>query len=214
VEEIVVGKLLLCNFATWVLVALSVILVSYTIERGLFLHSGAVKPQQFLSGVTALLRNGRYNEALTVCESSPGVTPLIVKTALAFREKPQSELSYAVNNVALLEIPLLERRLNSIRLIAKVAPLASFVGVLKVLGKTLSAMKFTAAYFSADVVISFMEQAMALVAFGLTINIFGSIVYSFLYGRVRRLVHDMEWSCSEILNYMTIAGKGANANQF
>ncbi|MDR2737643.1 MAG: MotA/TolQ/ExbB proton channel family protein [Puniceicoccales bacterium] len=207
----VVDQLLSRNIAMWVLVALVILLVSYTVERGLFLHGGKIKPQQFLGGVISLLRNGRYNEALTVCEGSPGTTALIVKTALAFGGKAQTELSHAVNNVALLEIPLLERRLGSIRLIAKVAPLISFVGVLQVLAGVLGEIKHGVSYFSANVVISFMHQAMGLVAFGLTVNILGTLSYSFLYGRVRRLAHDMEWSCNEILNYLVVSKRTENA---
>ncbi|MDR1401900.1 MAG: MotA/TolQ/ExbB proton channel family protein [Puniceicoccales bacterium] len=210
-------KILLGNFATWILVILVVVLLSYVIERCLFLHSGKIKPQQFLNGVVSLLQSGRYNEALTVCESSPGVAALVVKTALVFRKKSRSELFHAVNEVALLEIPLLERRLNSIRLIAKIAPMMSFLGVLQILAKTLSGIGHASTYFSASVVISFMQQAVMLVAFGLVINILGTLAYNFLCGRVRRLIHDMEWSCNEILNYIATASdknRSENAEAF
>jgi biopolymer transport protein ExbB len=171
-----------------------------------------VNPRQFFNGIVALLKNNRYNEALTVCESSPGVASLVVKTALVFREKSHSELEHALDNVALLEIPLLERRLNSIRLIAKIAPIVSFIGVLQILSKTLDGIKHTAEYFSSSVVTSFVQQAAVLVSFGLAINVVGVLAYCFLYGRVRRLIHDMEWSRSEILNYITTAEKGNGAS--
>ncbi|MDR1413331.1 MAG: MotA/TolQ/ExbB proton channel family protein [Puniceicoccales bacterium] len=203
------GSFLFRNFSVWILVVLAIVLLSYIIERCLFLHSGKIKPQQFLSGVISLLRSGRNNEALTVCESSPGIAALVVKTALVFRSKTQSELLHAVNSVALLEIPLLERRLNSIRLISKIAPMISFVGVLQILAKTLQGIGYENAYFSASVVISFMQQAVMLVLFGLTINILGALAYNFLYGRIRRLIHDMEWSCNEIFNYIAAENDGS-----
>ncbi|MDR1595658.1 MAG: MotA/TolQ/ExbB proton channel family protein [Puniceicoccales bacterium] len=194
----------LTNFAMLILLVLFVVLLSYVAERCLFLHGSRVKPRQFFDGVVSLLKRGRHNEALTVCESSPGVAALIVKTALVFREKPQRELEHALDNVALLEIPLLERRLNSIRLIAKIAPIIGFMGVLQVLSKTLDGIKYTATYLSAGVVISFVRQAVVLVSFGFVVNITGILAYSFLHGRVRRLIYDMEWSRSEILNYIAI----------
>ena len=190
---------------------MSVVLLFYVVERILFLHSGKIKPQQFLDGVISLLRSNRYNEALTVCESSPGVAALIVKTALVFRKKSPDEICHAVNNAALLEIPLLERRINSIGLIAKIAPLLSFIGVLQLLAKTLGGINAAATYFSASIVIDFMQRAIALVAFGLVVNVLGSLAYNFLHGRVRRLIHDMEWSCNEILNYMAVGQGGESA---
>jgi biopolymer transport protein ExbB/TolQ len=48
-----------------------------------------------------------------------------------------------------------------------------------------------------------MQQAMALISFGLAINIVGVLAYTFLHGKVKRLVYDMEWACNEILNYVS-----------
>jgi biopolymer transport protein ExbB len=140
-----------------------------------------------------------------VCEDSPGVVALIVKTALAMRGKSHAELSHAISNVALLEVPLLERRLSSVRLIAKIAPVVSFIGVLHILSKTLRGIGGAVTYFSATAMVEFMQRAMMLIAFGLTINVLGTLAYSFLHGRVLRLIHDMEWSCNEILRHTAVA---------
>ncbi|MDR2603179.1 MAG: MotA/TolQ/ExbB proton channel family protein [Puniceicoccales bacterium] len=196
---------MLCNLPAWVLFLLSILLVLYALERFLFLHSKKVKSRHFLDGIVALLKKKRYNEALTVCEESPGMVALMVKTVLVFRDKGPNELSNATNGIALQEIPLLERRLPSIQLIAKVAPMISFVGVLQILAKMLNAMAHTSAYFSSNTIISFMQQSMILISFGLLINILGTLAYAFLHGQVKHLIYDMEWSYNEILYHMANA---------
>ena len=188
------------NFAFWMLCGFSLIVIFYTIERLLYMHTNRVTPQQFMNGIISLVRNRRYNEALTVCEGSPGVVPLLVKTAIVFKEDSREGLIHRLSTIASLEIPLLERRLNSIRLIAKIAPSVSCVGVIQNLAKILLAVKATETYFSANVVLSFLQNAMFLVTFGLTINIIAVLVYALLHGRVLRLIHDMEWSSNEIIN--------------
>jgi biopolymer transport protein ExbB len=193
-------------FSMAALTVLLTVLLTYVLERSLFLHSGKMGVQQFVDGVMALLKKNRHNEALTVCESSPGVAALMVKTALALRNKPKEEATLAIANVVLLEIPLLERRLNSIRLIAKVAPMVSFVGTLHILSRTLVGLATGATYLSAAVAMASLQRAVTVVAFGLTINILGTLAYAFLYGRVRRIVHDMEWSYNEIVRYLSTAG--------
>jgi biopolymer transport protein ExbB len=213
VREFLAKNIYSNDFSTWVLLALFLTLLFYAAERGLFLHSGKVNPRQFMNGVISLLSSGRYNEALTVCEDSPGVVPLIVKTALAMRGKSRAELSHAISNVALLEVPLLERRLNSVRLIAKVAPAVSFIGVLRILSRTLGGIGHSEVYFSAALMLEFMQQAVTLIAIGLTINVLGALAYSFLHGRVLRLMHDMEWSCNEILGHMDVANWDSDANR-
>ena len=190
------------NCAFWVLVLLTFVLVFYTVERILYLHSNKVKPQQFLNGIISLLRNKRYREALSVCESSPGAVPSIVKVAITFREKTREELIPIISVAAALKIPLLERRLNSIKLMAKIAPGISFIGSIHILTKILAAIKITETYFDASLAISFLRCSAILVAFALTINILGELTFSLLRGRVRRLIHDMEWSSYEILNFI------------
>jgi biopolymer transport protein ExbB/TolQ len=189
-------------------------LLSYSIERLLFLRSKKVKSRQFLDGIIALLKKKRYNEALTVCEESPSMVALIVKTVLVFRNKDPNELLNATNNVVLQEIPLLERRLPAVKLIAKIAPIVSFVGVLQILAKMLGTMAHTSTYFSSNTVISFMQQSMILISFGLLLNILGTLAYAFLYGQVKHLIYDVEWSYNEILYHMTITEEeGSNVNK-
>ncbi|MDR2432782.1 MAG: MotA/TolQ/ExbB proton channel family protein [Puniceicoccales bacterium] len=199
---IAIVKRMLCNLPTWVLFVLSILLVLYALERFLFLRSKKVRSRQFLDGIVALLKKKRYNEALTVCEESPGVVALMVKTVLVFRDKGPDELSNAINGIALQEIPLLERRLPSIQLIAKVAPMISFVGVVQILAKMLNGMVHTSTYFSSKTIISLMQQSMILISFGLLLNILGTLAYAFLYGQVKHLIYDTEWSSNEILYHM------------
>ncbi|MDR3144038.1 MAG: hypothetical protein LBT64_00870, partial [Puniceicoccales bacterium] len=49
VREFLAKNICACDFSIWILFALFLTLLFYTAERGLFLHSGKVKPQQFLN---------------------------------------------------------------------------------------------------------------------------------------------------------------------
>ncbi|MDR2776992.1 MAG: MotA/TolQ/ExbB proton channel family protein [Puniceicoccales bacterium] len=196
---------MLCNLPAWVLFILFVLLLLYTVERFLFLRSKKVKSRQFLDGIIALLKKKRYNEALTICEESPGTVALMVKTVLVFRDKGPDELSNVADGIALQEIPLLERRLPAIQLIAKIAPIISFAGILQILAKMFGSMAHTSTYFSSNTIVLFMQQAMILISFGLLLNILGTLAYAFLHGQVKHLIYNMEWSYNEILYYMANA---------
>ncbi|MDR1233253.1 MAG: MotA/TolQ/ExbB proton channel family protein [Puniceicoccales bacterium] len=196
---------MLCNPSAWMLVILSILLLLYTVERFLFLHSKKVGSRQFLDGIIALLKKKRYNEALTICEESPGAVALMVKAVIVFRDKGLDELSTVADGIALQEIPLLERRLPAIRLIAKIAPMISFAGILQILAKMFDGMVHTSTYFSSSTIIAFTQQAMILISFGLLLNILGTLAYAFLHGQVKHLIYNMEWSYNEILYYMANA---------
>ena len=109
----------------------------------------------------------------------------------------------AFSNVASIQIPLLERRLGLIKLIAKIAPLVSFIAVLQFLRKSLKGIGYTASYFSASDVLNFMLSASSIVIFGIIINVVGVIASHFLYGRVKYLVYDMEVAANEMFACFT-----------
>lgn len=191
------------NFAFVLLVLLAFIELLYTIERCLFLHGNRVNPQQFIGGIRTLLDGGRIKDAIKVCDEAPGIVPLIVKEAIRCKRLSCDEMRNAFSNVASIQIPLLERRLGLIKLIAKIAPLVSFVSVLQFLRKSLKGIGYSALYFSASDVLNFMLSASSIVILGLLINIVGVIASHFLYGRVKYLVHDMEVAANEMFAYFT-----------
>ena len=191
------------NFAFVLLVLLAFIELLYIIERCLFLHGNRVEPQQFIGGIRTLLDGGRIKDAIKVCDEAPGIVPLIVKEAIRCKRLSCDEMRNAFSNVASIQIPLLERRLELIKLIAKIAPLVSFVSVLQFLRKSLKGIGYAASYFSASDVLNFMLSASSIVIFGIIINIVGVIASHFLYGRVKYLVHDMEVAANEMFAYFT-----------
>jgi biopolymer transport protein ExbB len=189
------------NFAFVLLVLLAFIELLYTIERCLFLHGNRVEPQQFIGGIRTLLDGGRTKDAIKVCDEAPGIVPLIVKEAIRCKRLSCDEMRNAFSNVVSIQIPLLERRLGLIKLIAKIAPLVSFIAVLQFLRKSLKGIEYAASYFSASDVLNFMLSASSIVIFGIIINIVGVIASHFLYGRVKYLVHDMEVAANEMFAY-------------
>jgi biopolymer transport protein ExbB len=191
------------NFAFVLLVLLAFIELLYIVERCLFLHGNRVEPQQFIGGIRTLLDGGRTKDAIKVCDEAPGIVPLIVKEAIRCKRLSCDEMRNAFSNVVSIQIPLLERRLGLIKLIAKIAPLVSFIAVLQFLRKSLKGIEYAASYFSASDVLNFMLSASSIVIFGIIINIVGVIASHFLYGRVKYLVHDMEVAANEMFACFT-----------
>jgi biopolymer transport protein ExbB len=186
------------------LVALLAIVLVYIVERVIFLHSGNVKPQQFITGIITLLNNDRYGEAITICEETPGFVPSIVKIALFFHRKNRENIDYAVKNFVLSAIPMLERRLRSIALIGKIAPIVGCIGACVIFFKFM-ANNSDVSYLQSASLFTMIRGILIIIPFSLFINVLANIGYSFLYGRVRALIGNMEWSYAEITNYLAQA---------
>ncbi len=187
-----------------VLIILAFLLCIYIIERSIFLHSGNVKPQQFINGIIALLRNNRYNEAVTICEETPGFVPSIVKIALVFHKNAAENVEYSVKNFILSTIPTLERRLNSIALIGKIAPVISCIGSCIIFSHFIMSGHTNVTYIQSENLFITISNILKLISFGLFLNICANIGYNFLYGRIRRLINNMEWSYNEIINFLSV----------
>src|ERR1044071_9833530 len=106
----------------WVLLALGLLGVMLFVERTLYLHRGQIRSTAFIAGIKNILAKRRLVEALTVCEETPGPVAAITKAALMHAEDDADTMRFHVQEAAVVELPVLERRLGSIAAIAQGAP--------------------------------------------------------------------------------------------
>ncbi len=186
----------------WPLLILSLLGFVFFIERALFLHKGQIRPPAFLDGITNLVRKRRLLEALTVCEETPGPVACVVKAALLRHNCTESEMRTAVQAAALVEIPVLERRVGTIAAIAKVSPLLGLLGTVVALIQAFLMMEELGPYAPVTLFTGQVANALISTATGLAIAVMAFLAHHFLLGRVRTLVHDMEWAGNQIMQLL------------
>lgn len=186
----------------WVLLALSVGGLVIFFERVLFLHRSQIRASDFLVGVKNSLSKRRLLEAITVCEETPGPVAAVVKAALVNHDAGPERLRFAVQEAALVEIPVLERRIGALAAVARVAPLLGLLGTVLGLMRTFMAFNAGGHYATASVLSGGVWEALLTTAGGLAIAVPAHLAYHFLSSRVRALVHDMEWVANEIMRYV------------
>ncbi len=186
----------------WLLLLLSIIGLVLFIERTLFLHRSQIRSTEFVSGIKNILRKRRMVEALTVCEETPGPVASVVKAGLLHYEDDEQKMRYAIQEAALVEIPVMERRIGSITAIAHVAPLLGLLGTVLGLINVFYLVQAEGAYAHAGVLAGGVWQALLTTAAGLAIAVPAYLGQHFLYGRVRALVHDMEWVGNDVMQFL------------
>lgn len=172
------------------------------LERLLYLHKGQIKAEGFVSGIKTALKNRRLLEALTLCDESFGPIPRVVKSALLASESSAEIMWQSVNAAAANEFALLERRLASIALIAKLAPFLGLMGTVLSLLDIFYTMTTSGVYLPASAFTQQVYSALLSTGFGLFISLFAWVGYSFLSSRVRAIVHDIEWSANESMLFI------------
>ena len=145
------------------------------LERLLYLHKGQIRAVEFVSGI---------------------------KTALLNIEQPRDVMAQSVAVAAQNEFALIDRRVASVALVAKVAPLLGLLGTVVALLQSFYTMSKSGSYATAAEFSGYVYAALLSTAFGLLISISGWLAYSFLNSRVRALAHDIDLSANEILLFI------------
>jgi biopolymer transport protein ExbB len=186
----------------WLLGILGVVLLGIFAERALYLHRGQIRSMEFLNGIKNLLQKGRLMEALTLCEETPGPVAAVVKAGLRHAGDDEQGMRFAVQEAALTEIPVLERRIGAIAAIAQIAPLLGLLGTLLGMARVFWLFERAGNFATPEVLSGGMWEALITAAAGLVVAIPAHLARHFLQGRVRALVHDMEWVGNELMRYL------------
>jgi biopolymer transport protein ExbB len=178
----------------WILLALAFLALVFVVERAMFLHRGLVLSSDFIEGVRNNLRAGRPLEALAACEESPGPVPRVVKAALLRSEGNEAAMRAAATEAALLELPVLERRLGTISAIGRVAPLIGLAAAIFSGFHLATALSDGSVYASAKGLFPDILAALA--------NAGCSLAHHFLVGRVRSIVTEMEIAAHSVITFV------------
>ena len=180
------------------------------LERFLYLHKGQIRAVDFINGLKNSLKEGRLTEALTICEETPCPVSRVVKAALLTCESGRTVIADSARAAALLELPMLQRRIASIMLIAKIAPLMGMIGTILALLQIFSTIASAGSYFTVDAFSAQIFNALVSTAAGLLLCLVSWIMYALLQGRVRAIAHDIDWAANEIILFIE---KGMPANE-
>src|SRR5688572_9920848 len=104
----------------WLLVLLGLVALIIFVERTLFLHRAQIRSTEFLNGIKNLLQKDRLMEALTLCEETPGPVAKLVKAGLRHATEDEGAMRFAVQEAAVAELPVLERRISALGAVAQV----------------------------------------------------------------------------------------------
>ena len=126
-----------------------------------------------------------------------------MKAALLRMEAGGDAMRAAATEAALLELPVLERRLGTIAAIGRTAPLIGLAGAVLAGFDFVTAMRDGSVFASADSLLGHAQEALAVAGFALTISAVCSLAHHFLVGRVRSIVTEMEFAAHSILTFVT-----------
>ena len=186
----------------WLIAFLGLVAFVTFLEKLFHFHRAQIDTTDFINGIKNALRRGNVNEAIALCDETPGPVPAVVKAGIANLDRTREEIREAMEDVARSEIARLERRLVVISTIAQITPLIGFLGT--VLGMIQMFKVIQEAQLpSPGQLAGGVWQALYTTAGGLIVAVPAYIGYNYLVSRVQHLVLDMEKAANEIINFLT-----------
>jgi biopolymer transport protein ExbB len=191
------------GFVFWIIVILGIDSFVTFLIRMLQLRRAQINYADFIKGICNVLKNGNVDEAIMICEETPGPVAAVVLTAIRHRYADSTALREAVDNAGRAEISRMERRQAAIAITCQIAPLLGLLGTLFGVLKIVHAAHAQSPLVqSVDLTTGLMQALVSTIA-GLLVAIPCHAMYAILMVRIERIVIDMEAAAAEIVAYLT-----------
>lgn len=187
----------------WFLCGLGLLSIAIFFERLLHMRRAQINYGDFLKGVWNVLENGHVEEAMMLCEETPGPVAAVVLAAIRHHQGDPEAMHRAVDTTGRAELSRLERRLASLAVICQVAPLIGLFGTLTGVIQVVLVLNEQAPVVQSVNLTGGVMQATLAAAAGIMVAIPCHAMYALLMSRVERIVLDMEVAAAEILAYLT-----------
>lgn len=191
------------GFVFWIILLLGLDSFVTFLTRMLHLRRAQIDYADFIKGVCNVLDNRNVDEAIMICEETPGPVAAVVLTAIRHRHANCDALREAVDNAGRAEISRMERRQAAIAITCQIAPLLGLLGTLFGVLKIVQAAQAQAPLVQSVDLTTGLLQALISTITGLLVAIPCHAMYAILMVRIEKIVIDMEAAAAEIVAYLT-----------
>lgn len=161
------------------------------LERAWALRRSAIVPRDFAVEVQELLKQGRWQDAQTLCRKSGSVAAEVALVAIAAKGQPRAQIKERIEEVGRREAAELERYSQVLGTVANVSPLLGLLGTVWGMILTFEVIQQQ----GVGVVSSLaggISQALITTLAGLSVGIPALVAYRWVLSRADELVMELE----------------------
>jgi biopolymer transport protein ExbB len=187
----------------WLILLCSVVSIAVFAERLLYFHRATIDLDEFLQGLSNLVRKRNLAEARVECQATSMPVTRVIHAALIRHHLPHTELREIVQEAGQLEVPRLERNLGMLIAIGYICPLIGLLGTVTGLIQAFVQLSANNGYATLADVSGGIYQSLLTTAAGLVVTIPTILAYCHLSARLNALLHDMERAGIEVVNLLS-----------
>ncbi|MFA6355811.1 MAG: MotA/TolQ/ExbB proton channel family protein [Candidatus Omnitrophota bacterium] len=188
--------ILLCSVAAFAVIA----------ERIMYLRGIKMNTRKFIGEISFALKRNRADEAIEMCDKSPGPLPRVLKAGILKYDRQKGEIKEAIQDAALHEIPRIEKNIGILATLAQICPLLGLLGTVlgmveifqKVQERSAALLPSTPSDLAGGI-----WQALIATAAGLIVAIPSLTAYNYFVNKVNSIIRDMEISATDLVNILS-----------
>ncbi len=184
----------------WPILVTSVVVLMIIIERSVYLLKSSIDKDKLLALLKSQVMSGNVQGAIKVCSGNPTPMTRIIQAGLMKFNKSDAEVQAAMDEAALRELPLINKRTPYLAMLANMATLfglfGTIIGMIRSFSGAANADPTTKSTLLADGI----AEAMNCTAFGIAVAVFALIGFAFLNGKSQALTDDINEVTVQVVN--------------
>ena len=181
----------------WIILLCSILSLFVFLMKVFQFHREEINVRELLRGLFNVLKREGLVEAITLCDHTPGPAAKLLGAAILAYQRGDEDITAAIDEAALEEIPKLEKYLNFLATMGFILPLIGFLGTVLGMLKAFQAVRVSE-YLSSTAIAGAVTMALVTTAAALVVAIPCYIGYNYLLSRVNTITLDMERAAREI----------------
>lgn len=157
---------------------------------------------RFMSEIQKNLMGGRVKEAIHICSGSRALLPKIIKNALKRSNQSTEQIQNAIDATALEIIPMVEKRLLFVNLIANICTLLGLLGTIHGLITAFEAVAAADPAQKAELLSRGISTAMNTTYLGLVCAIVLMVVHAILTSKSEKIISDVDQYSVKLLDFI------------
>ena len=187
------------------LITISAFALAVILERLFYYYVHCrINAKTLLSQIVRLVRNGDVEKARQLCARAKTPLSIILESALWHfqQQEPDHEIQNAVDEIALRELPRIQRRTHYLSLFANISTLLGLLGTIFGLQEAFGALSAADPSQKATVLARGIAIAMNTTAMGLIVAVPCMVLFSILGSKANAIIEEIDESSVRLLNFL------------
>ena len=191
------------GFFMWPITAVMVVVAAIVIERVYFLYFKAtVRADEMVTMLQRTIMEGDLAKAIRFASASDNPLGRIIHAGLLKAKGDPEEVQAAMDEVALRELPRIEKRTPYLAMLSNVAMLTGLLGTISGMIISFGAVANADASEKAGKLAEGISEAMNCTAWGLYCAVPALLFYAVLQGKTQSLVDEVNEGALKVVNFV------------